>query len=157
MPRSAAILVNSPSALPLPSSASAHSWFGAAPLSPQRILFVDDSPSVRVLVRATLDGAGFDVVEAANGVEAWQQLDAGESFDLLLTDLHMPKLNGLDLIRRVRGDAEHRYLPIVMLTTESLAARVSEGREAGATAWVIKPFEGRTLLRVIEKIIGKRS
>jgi two-component system chemotaxis response regulator CheY len=114
---------------------------------------VDDSASVRQVVRITLAGAGYEVVEAVDGQDALAKLGQ-TAVHLIVTDLNMPRLDGLGLIRAVRAGGPHRFTPIVMLTTESQDARKQEGRAAGATGWIVKPFTPEQLVGVVKKVIG---
>jgi two-component system, chemotaxis family, chemotaxis protein CheY len=116
------------------------------------ILTVDDSASVRQLVRFTLADAGFQVIEAADGMEALSKLTT--PVHLIVTDLNMPKLDGIGLIRSVRANAAYKGLPILMLTTESQDAKKREAKAAGATGWIVKPFTPQQLLAVIRKVLG---
>jgi len=118
----------------------------------KRILTVDDSPSMRQMVRMTLETAGYDVEEAEDGVDALEKLQ-GKQVDMMISDLNMPRMNGLDLVRQVRGQPRHKFIPIIMLTTESLAATKMEGKQAGATGWIVKPFREDQLLKVVEKVL----
>lgn len=120
----------------------------------KRILIVDDSTSVRQVQNLVLGGAGYEVVEAVDGREALAKLDAGRPVHLVLTDLNMPRLDGLGLVRAVRGNAHHRLTPVVMVTTEFDEARKQEGRAAGATGWIVKPFTPDQLLAVVRRVIG---
>lgn len=117
------------------------------------ILAVDDSPSMRQMVAFTLRGAGFDVVEAVDGVDAWDKA-SGRRFDVVLTDQNMPRLNGIDLTRKLRGTDTFRSTPILILTTESSAEMKQAGRDAGATGWLVKPFDPTRLVEVIRKVVG---
>lgn len=121
------------------------------------VLFADDAPSVRFLVQTALEGAGYATIEASSGLEALQVLQSDARVDLMLTDLHMPGLDGLDLVRQTRALSTRRYLPIVMLTTESQTERVQDGLKAGLTAWIVKPFKSEGLLRVVAKALGQRA
>lgn len=121
---------------------------------PKSILIVDDAASMRGLVAITLKTAGYEVVEAADGQDALGKLSGAARFDLILTDLNMPNLDGIGLIKAVKAMAKHKFLPIVMLTTESEEGKKQEGRQAGAKAWVVKPFKPDVLLSVVKKIIG---
>ena len=118
-------------------------------------LIVDDSTSMRQMVGMTLRSAGFSVVEGGNGQEALDKLksQAGGKVDLIITDLNMPVMDGLTFIKQVRGQAPSRFTPILMLTTESLDSRKAEGKAAGATGWIVKPFNPEQLLKVIEKVL----
>ena len=117
------------------------------------ILAVDDSASMRQMVSFTLQHAGYDVVEAADGEDAFEKA-RNQSFDLVLTDQNMPRLDGIGLTRRLRGHAAFQSTPILILTTESSDEMKQAGREAGATGWLVKPFEPRKLLEVIRKVVG---
>jgi two-component system chemotaxis response regulator CheY len=116
------------------------------------ILTVDDSASVRQLVRFTLSGAGYQVIEAVDGVDALRKLTV--PVHLIVTDLNMPQLDGIGLIREVRGKPAYKGVPILMLTTESQASKKQEGKAAGATGWIVKPFSPEQLLAVIKKVLG---
>jgi two-component system chemotaxis response regulator CheY len=116
------------------------------------ILTVDDSSSVRQLVRFTLSGAGYQVIEAVDGRDALAKLTV--PIHLIVTDLNMPNLDGLGLIRGVRANPAYKGVPILMLTTESQAAKKQEGKSAGATGWIVKPFSPEQLLAVIKKVLG---
>lgn len=121
------------------------------------VLFADDAPSVRFLVRTALEAAGFVTIETSDGQQALAVLASGQQVDILVTDLHMPGIDGLELVRQTRALAARRYLPIVMLTTESQNNAVQEGLKAGLTAWIVKPFKSDTLLKVVTKALGKRA
>jgi two-component system chemotaxis response regulator CheY len=125
-------------------------WSGLA--MPKRVLIVDDSPTMRQMVSFTLREANFDVLEAENGQEALKKVQ-GEKFDLILTDLNMPIMDGITFIRNARGLAATKYVPILMLTTESQAEKKAEGKSAGATGWIVKPFDPPKLLAVIGKVL----
>jgi two-component system chemotaxis response regulator CheY len=117
------------------------------------IMTVDDSASVRQMVAFTLSGAGYEVVEASDGQDALAKF-AGRHVDLVITDLNMPTLDGIGLIRAVRTGATNKFVPIVMLTTESQDTRKQEGKAAGATGWIVKPFKPEQLLNVVKKVLG---
>src|SRR5512142_1893059 len=106
---------------------------------PKRILVVDDSASVRQVEQLVLSGAGYEVVEAVDGQDGLDKLALGP-VHLVLTDLNMPRLDGVGLIRAVRANPAHRLTPVIMITTESQDARKQEGKAAGATGWIVKPF-----------------
>lgn len=116
------------------------------------ILTVDDSSSIRQLVRFTLSGAGYQVIEAVDGRDALAKLTV--PVHLIVTDLNMPNLDGIGLIREVRAKASYRGIPILMLTTESQDAKKQAGKSAGATGWIVKPFSPQQLLAVIHKVLG---
>lgn len=116
------------------------------------ILAVDDSPSMRKMVSFTLSGAGYQVVEAIDGVDAFEKAMT-QSFDLVLTDQNMPRLDGLGLTRKLREHPHFKSTPILMLTTESSDLMKQAGRAAGATGWLVKPFDPARLIEVIKKVI----
>jgi len=117
------------------------------------ILAVDDSPSMRQLVAFTLRNAGYDVVDAVDGVDALRKTRE-RRFDLVLTDQNMPNLDGLGLTRILRQDPTFRATPILILTTESSEQMKQAGRAVGATGWLVKPFDPARLLQAIGKVIG---
>jgi two-component system, chemotaxis family, chemotaxis protein CheY len=117
------------------------------------IMTVDDSASVRQMVAFTLKQAGYSVVEAVNGQDALTKL-GGHAVNMVITDLNMPVLDGIGLIRAVRTSSAHKFIPIVMLTTESQSEKKQEGKQAGATGWIIKPFKPDQLLAVVKKVLG---
>ncbi len=115
-------------------------------------LIVDDSASMRSMVSYTLKSAGFTVVEGANGSEALARLEA-TPVQLIITDLNMPVMDGLAFIRQARAHPRHRFTPILMLTTESQDAKKAEGKAAGATGWIVKPFDPERLLQVVARVL----
>lgn len=117
------------------------------------ILSVDDSASMRQMVKMTLASEGYQVVEAADGREGLQAVQAG-GVDMILTDLNMPHMDGLSMIRAIRALATAKGVPIVLLTTESTDAKKAEAKAAGATAWLVKPFKPDQLLSVTRKVLG---
>ena len=117
------------------------------------ILIVDDARSMRGLVAMTLKGAGYEVIEACDGQDALVQI-AGKKAHMVITDLNMPNMNGIELIKALKADPAFKFLPMVMLTTESEEAKKKEGQMAGAKAWIVKPFKPDTVLNVVRKIIG---
>lgn len=117
------------------------------------ILSVDDSASIRQLVAFTLKGAGYGVIEAADGIEG-MDMARMKTVNLVLTDQNMPRMDGLTLIRNLRALPAYRSVPILMLTTESGEAMKMQGRIAGATGWLVKPFDPNKLLEVIRNVIG---
>ena len=117
------------------------------------ILSVDDSASMRQMVRLTLSGAGYDVVEASDGKEGLARAQ-GKAFDMVVTDLHMPNMDGLALIRELRKLPAYKGVPILFLTTESDENRKKEAKTAGATGWITKPFAPEQLLAVVKKVVG---
>lgn len=120
----------------------------------KRILIVDDSPSVRQVQRHVLSGAGYEVLEAVDGADALARL-AGVTAHLVLTDVNMPNLDGIGLLRTLRASPATRLIPILMVTTESDEARKQEGKAAGATGWIVKPFTPDQLLAVVRRVLGE--
>jgi two-component system chemotaxis response regulator CheY len=121
------------------------------------VLVVDDSETVRQVLQLTLSNAGFGVIEAEDGDDALNKLASAPVVDMLITDLNMPNMDGLELIRRIRADKAHRFTPIVMLTTESSEEKKRAGREAGASGWIVKPFKPEQLLKVVKMVLGDKS
>lgn len=118
-----------------------------------KVLAVDDSASMRQMVSFTLKGAGYDVVEAKDGVEALA-IAKTTSFNLVVTDVNMPNMDGISLIRELRALADYKFTPMLMLTTESGTDKKSEGKAAGATGWIVKPFNPEQLLATIKRVVG---
>lgn len=118
------------------------------------ILIVDDSETVRQVLQLALGNAGYQVVEAEDGFDALAKL-SGDQVDMLITDLNMPNMDGLELIKKVREEGKHRFTPIVMLTTESSEEKKKAGREAGASGWIVKPFKPEQLLKVVKMVLGE--
>lgn len=119
---------------------------------PPTILTADDSPSMRQLIAFTLQNAGYQVIEAVDGKDALERLSRAP-VQMLITDLNMPNLDGIELIRRVRALPQYKYVPIVMVTTESEDSRKQAGRDAGATAWIVKPFRSEQLVAVAKRFL----
>jgi two-component system, chemotaxis family, chemotaxis protein CheY len=117
------------------------------------IMTVDDSVSIRQMVSFTLKGGGYEVVEASDGKDALMKLGRFP-VNMVITDLNMPNLDGIGLIREVRRDPAYKFVPIVMLTTESQDSKKQEGKSAGATGWIVKPFKPEQLLAVVKKVLG---
>lgn len=117
------------------------------------ILSVDDSASMRQMVKLTLSGAGYTVIEASDGREALSKAGTG-AVGMVLTDLNMPNMDGLTLIRELRRLPAYKGVPIVFLTTESDEAKKAEAKACGATAWIVKPFKQDQLLAVVRKVLG---
>lgn len=117
------------------------------------IMTVDDSASVRQMVSFTLRQAGYEVVEAADGKDALGKIN-GTPFSMVITDLNMPNLDGIGLIKALRQKDSCKFIPIVLLTTESQTEKKQEGKNAGATGWIVKPFSPDQLLAVVKKVLG---
>jgi two-component system, chemotaxis family, chemotaxis protein CheY len=120
---------------------------------PKKILTVDDSKTMRDMIGFTLRGAGFDVVEAEDGVKALSAV-ANTSVDLVITDVNMPNMDGITLVKQLRGKANFKSTPILILTTEGGDDKKAEGRAAGASGWIVKPFVPDKLLQVVNKFCG---
>ena len=118
-----------------------------------KILAVDDSASMRQMVSFTLKSAGFDVVEACNGQESLD-VAQGKQYDLVISDVNMPIMDGITLIRNLRALPDYKFTPLLMLTTEASGDKKKEGREAGATGWIVKPFNPNQLLATVKKVLG---
>ncbi len=119
----------------------------------KRILAVDDSAAIRQVVSYTLSAAGYQVTEAVDGLDAVEK--AGTTrFDMVLTDVNMPRMDGLTLIARLRAQPDYRAVPILVLSTESADDAKARGRAAGASGWLVKPFEPRRLLEVTARVLG---
>lgn len=118
----------------------------------KKILIVDDSESVRMIARLALREQGYEVAEAANGVEALQQLEA-DRVHLVISDVNMPQMDGITLLKQIKQSAKHKFLPIIMLTTEAGQDKKDEGRAAGARAWITKPFQPTVLIDAVSKLM----
>jgi two-component system chemotaxis response regulator CheY len=116
------------------------------------ILAVDDSASMRQMVGFTLRNAGYQVVSAEDGEDALARLRG--PIHMVITDLNMPKMDGLELIRCVRANPAYKYIPLLMLTTEAQEEKKLAGKQAGATGWIVKPFSAVQLLAVVKKVLG---
>ncbi len=119
----------------------------------KKILSVDDSVSIRQMVKLTLAAAGYEIVEAADGAEALAKARTAP-VDMVITDLNMPNLNGLTLIAELRKLPAYRGVPIILLTTESTPEMKAAGKNAGATGWITKPFRQDQLIGVVRKVLG---
>ena len=117
-----------------------------------KILAVDDSASMRQMVAFTLKGAGHEVVEAVDGVDALAKAK-GTKFDLVISDVNMPNMDGITLIKELRTLADFKFTPMLMLTTESAGDKKQQGKAAGATGWIVKPFNPDQLLSTIGKVL----
>jgi two-component system, chemotaxis family, chemotaxis protein CheY len=117
------------------------------------IMTVDDSASVRQMVSFTLKKEGYETIEAVDGADALSKLN-GKSVRMIITDLNMPNLDGIGLIKGARSNPSFRFIPIIMLTTESQESKKQEGKSAGATGWIIKPFRPDQLTAVVRKVLG---
>jgi len=117
------------------------------------ILIIDDSESIREVVASGLESAGYQVIKGIHGEDGLKCLREHGAIDLVITDLNMPVMDGIGFLKEVRQLPEHRYLPVLILTTESQESKKQEARQAGATGWIIKPFSNEKLVTVVKKVI----
>ena len=117
------------------------------------ILIVDDSSSLRTVVKLALTRAGYDVLEAGDGQQGLAQLDKAAKVHLIVSDVNMPVMDGISFVKQVKQHPRHRFAPVVMLTTEGQDAKKEQGRAAGAKAWILKPFNPPQLLDAVSKLI----
>ena len=122
--------------------------------SQSKILIVDDEPFNVDYLEQELDDLDYQTVTAVNGRDALDKLSGAPGVCMIVTDLSMPNLDGIALIRAVRDGNSHKFIPIVMLTTESLESKKQEGKAAGATGWIVKPFRPEQLVAVVKKVLG---
>lgn len=118
------------------------------------ILTVDDSASIRMTTKIALSNAGYQVTEAVDGQDGLTKAK-GATFDLIVTDLNMPNMNGLEMIEALRQSPAHTGIPIIFLTTESDADMKARAKAAGATGWLTKPFDAENLVKIVKKVLGK--
>lgn len=118
------------------------------------ILTVDDSASIRLTTRVALSNAGYTVTEAVDGQDGLAKLASGQ-FDLIVTDLNMPNMDGLTMIRELRKLPAHTGVPVIFLTTESDAEMKQQAKAAGATGWLTKPFDPESLVKIVRKVLGR--
>ncbi|PCI27861.1 MAG: two-component system response regulator [SAR324 cluster bacterium] len=116
------------------------------------ILVIDDSLSVRNVVRNTLESSDYEVTEAFDGMDALEKLEQ-KRFNLVLCDVNMPRMDGITFLKELKNKPKHKFTPVIMLTTESQASKMQEGKAAGAKAWIVKPFKPDQLLSAISKLI----
>ena len=119
-------------------------------------LIVDDSASMRQLIAFTIKDAGYNVLLAENGRDALEKITRAK-IDMVITDLNMPEMDGITFIRELREKADYKFVPIIMLTTESQEAKKQEGRAAGASGWIVKPFSPSQLMDVVKKFVKERG
>lgn len=118
-----------------------------------KILTVDDSRTMLDMLRVALEDQGFDVDEAEDGVQGLEKV-SNNQYDCVITDVNMPNMDGLEFTRRMRGGAARSGLPILILTTETSMEKREQGRQAGATGWITKPFNPESVVRVIRRVCG---
>lgn len=121
----------------------------------KRILVVDDSPSIRQQVAAALQGSGFEIVEAGDGIEAFDKLAAQQDITAVICDVNMPRMNGLELIEKLKAAGSMTRLAVVMLTTEAQPELMQRAKAAGAKGWIVKPFKAPLLVAAIKKLTGQ--
>jgi two-component system chemotaxis response regulator CheY len=119
----------------------------------KKIMTVEDSTSLREMISFVIREAGYDAIEAKDGRDALAKLN-GCPVDLVITDLNMPLMNGIELTRSIRSSPAYKFIPIIFLTTESQVQKKDAAKEAGATGWIVKPFKPEQLLKVIKKVLG---
>lgn len=117
------------------------------------ILVVDDSSSLRAVVRLALRGAGYDVLEAGDGVQALETLDKAGRVNLIVSDVNMPQMDGITFVQKLKAHPRHRFTPVMMLTTEDQDHMIERGRAAGAKAWLVKPFQPPQLLAAVGRLV----
>ncbi|OGI44436.1 MAG: Fis family transcriptional regulator [Candidatus Muproteobacteria bacterium RIFCSPHIGHO2_01_FULL_65_16] len=117
------------------------------------IMTVDDTASMRQMISFTLNSAGHEVTQASDGEEALKHARK-KKFDLVIADINMPNMDGITLVKQLRDLPEYKFTPILMLTTESQEAKRQQGKSAGATGWIVKPFNPEQLLNVVKKVLG---
>ena len=118
----------------------------------KRIMVIDDSASLRQVVSIALKSAGYDVLEAADGTDALAKLD-GERIHLMICDVNMPNMDGITFVKELKKRPDYRFVPVLMLTTESRESRKREGQLAGAKAWVVKPFRPEQILSAVSRLV----
>lgn len=120
----------------------------------ETILIVDDSSAIRQSVSFILKENGYEVVEACDGQDGLDKLSQAGAVNLIITDVNMPNMDGITMVKHVREKDEHKFTPVLVLTTESQSSIMEEGKKAGATGWIVKPFSNEKLLATIKKVIG---
>lgn len=118
------------------------------------VVVVDDSAAIRQSITYVLEQGGYSVTEACDGVDGLNALSKAAAVDLIITDINMPNMDGITFIRKVREDAKYKFTPIIVLTTESQGSKMNEGKDAGATGWIVKPFSAEKLIAVVKKVAG---
>ncbi len=119
----------------------------------KKVLFVDDSASMRQVLQMSINAAGYDVSTAVDGIDGSAKADK-ERFDVIVSDVNMPNLNGLEMVKKIKAGGINKFTPVIMLTTEAGDDMKQKGKAAGAKVWVVKPFKPDQLLTVIKKLIG---
>ena len=122
-------------------------------MAEKKVLAVDDSATIRTSISFVLKQAGYEVVEAIDGVDGLDKAKA-DKFNLVITDIIVPNMDGIEMIKQLRGTEGYKFIPIIALTTENQDTKMQEGKAAGATGWIVKPFTSEKLLAIVKKIIG---
>ncbi|MFP4362928.1 MAG: response regulator [Spirochaetia bacterium] len=120
----------------------------------KQILVVDDSAAIRKSITFVLEQEGYEVVNAEDGSEGFDKSEE-KKYDLIVTDVNMPNKDGITMVKDIRGSQKNKFTPIIVLTTESQSSKMDEGKAAGATGWIVKPFSAEKLLAVVKKILGE--
>jgi two-component system chemotaxis response regulator CheY len=118
----------------------------------KKILVVDDSATVRQQVRMALAQSGYDVVEAVDGVDGKEKMDQGGGIAMVICDVNMPRMNGIEMLEAVKAGGRHAHIPVVMLTTEGQPALIARAKDAGAKGWIVKPFKANLLVAAVQKL-----
>lgn len=118
------------------------------------VLVVDDSPSVRQQVGLALRQAGFEVLEAGDGAEGAERVAAEPRISMIICDVNMPRMNGLEMVEKVKGGGANAHIPILMLTSEAQPALIERAKKAGAKGWIVKPFKAELLVAAVTKLVG---
>ena len=124
-------------------------------MNDRTILIVDDSPSMRQIIARALNGAGYQTLQAVDGQDALDQLEGGATVDLALVDFNMPRLDGISLVRALRAGEKTRFVPIVVITTETRRERREQARAVGATGWIVKPFQPEDVLTMVKRLLSR--
>lgn len=122
-------------------------------MADKKVLAVDDSATIRTSISFVLKQEGYDVVEAVDGVDGIEKAKA-DKFNLVITDINMPNMDGIEMIKQLRATDGYKFTPIIALTTENQDSKMQEGKAAGATGWIVKPFTSEKLIAIVKKIIG---
>lgn len=122
-------------------------------MADKKILAVDDSVSIRTSISFVLKQEGYDITEAVDGVDGLAKAKA-DKYNLIITDINMPNMDGIEMIKQLRQTDGYKFTPIIALTTESQESKMQEGKAAGATGWIVKPFTSEKLIAIVKKIIG---
>jgi two-component system chemotaxis response regulator CheY len=120
----------------------------------RKVLIVDDSPTIRQQVGRALHESGIEVIEAGDGVEGIERITADQAIGMVILDINMPRMNGLEMLDKIKQDARTAALPVVMLTSEGQRSLIERAKQAGAKGWIVKPFKPELLLATVQKLMG---